>query len=117
MIHFSWSQDHKFIPNDRPPGNWPSIVKCIMQERKPLLYVWSFKFCEKDKISFPDVAHMTERKFFGQKRSDPVDKQEIQPHNLQTVPRANSLSDIGSRKVPLQFDDSERYFLLTVYSN
>ena len=87
-----------------------------MQERKPLLFVWSFKFCEKDKVSFPDVAHMTEPKFFVEKRSEPISEPAREPLHLKIVPRANSLSEITSRKIPLQFDDSQRYILADVIS-
>ncbi|KAI6655174.1 hypothetical protein LOD99_2463 [Oopsacas minuta] len=99
-------EDHKFIPNDRPPGNWPTIVKCIMQERKPLLYVWSFKFCEKDKVSFPDVAHMTEPKFFN-KKPDQINQSEPTLLNL-PIMRTNSICELSPQKIPIHFENSQR---------
>ena len=85
-----------------------------MQERKPLLYVWSFKFCEKDKVSFPDVAHLSEPKFFEDKKSEPIDKPEKDLSFLQACPRANSLSEISSQRLPVQFEDSQRYIYFVI---
>lgn len=101
------SQDHKFIPNDRPPGNWPTIVKSIMQERKPVLYVWSFKFSEKDKVSFPDVAHLTEPPFFSRK-SGRVHQSETTV-NLPEVRRSSSVCALSPPKLPIQLNVLQRY--------
>ena len=109
MMYFS-SKDHKFIPNERPPGNWPTVVKCIMQERKPVIYVWSFKFCEREKVSFPDVAHMTEHHtFYKAEKSGVIDESPNFPQNSEAILRTNSALEFSSKKIPLQFSDSQRY--------
>lgn len=63
-----------------------------MQQRKPIIYCWSFKFSERDKVSFPDITNMKNHHRFFENRESKSTLDQHDATNLANESKHSTLS-------------------------